>query len=330
MAPNPVGKGTKTMGLVFLIAAFVSANAATLPFSETFDALSDGPLGTNNGWEVQSGTADVQTNVVQQGKSVELTEAVISHDLSSSNALLWLTFWARYTEVPEQNPAITDTDISVAFYINTNQNLVVYSNTAPVTLDTVIPTNSWTRFDVYCDYEALTWNLSVNQTNVSAGLPLYSGNTTLASVQIENASTSPVYVDTLSITDYEPVEDVMDTDNDDLPDWWEQKFFGGITNAVATAAASNGVNTLEEVYIAGLNPDSTERFEITGAMGSTSTLQWVGQPARRYAVYATPDLLAGFTFQTNVLWSEAQYTDLTHTNEPSMFFQVRVELEPGD
>ncbi len=180
-------------------------------------------------------------------------------------------------------------------------------------LSAVIPTNVWIRFDVYCDYDELTWNLSVNKTNVAAGLPLYSNNRQLALVQIQNASASSVYIDTLSIVDEEPVTDIIDTDGDTIPDWWEQKYFGGITNAAPVATNQNA-------YIAGLSPG--EQFRISGY-----SLSWDGQPGRRYSVYAATNLLTGFTFQTNILWSADEYIDLIHTNEQAMFYRVAVELD---
>ncbi len=303
----------RTIYMVILIGLFGVVNAVPLPFSETFDGLNEGLLSTQSQWTVQAGTAVVQTHVFQSGKAVELNRASISQPLSSTNSSVWLTFWARCEEAPAVNPVVTNSDASIAFYINTNCNLVVTSNTAPVTLSTIIPTNTWIRFDIYCDYDTLTWNLSVNQTNVAAGLPLHSNGRQLASMQIQNSSASSVYLDNFFVVDHEPVTDVIDTDDDSIPDWWEQKHFGGITTAVPTA-----IN--RSAYIAGLSPG--ERFEILGF-----PLSWDGQPGRRYSVYSTTNLISGFTpLQSNILWSEAQYIDLINTNEQSMFYRVQVEL----
>ncbi len=285
-----------------------------LPFTETFDLLTDGTLDEQNGWAVQGGSAVVQSSVVQNGsKAAELTNTSVSRELSSSNSMLWATFWAYCDGAADNIPAVTDEDASVVFYINTNLHLVAYSNTVPLTLETVIPTNVWTRFDVYCDYDNMTWDLSVNKANVAAGLSLYSTNRYLASLLIQNGSASPVYMDEFSIVDQEPVTDMIDGDGDSMPDWWEHKYFGGITNA---APVATNLNT----YIAGLKPGET--FELWGG-----PLGWEGQPGRRYAVYATSNLLDGFSFQTNILWSESQYTDLIHTNEQAMFYRVEVELD---
>ncbi len=312
---------------IFLLGGlFATANASTLPFAETFDGLSDGSLGAQSQWTVLSGAAEVQTNVVQSGKAVELYSSSISQILSSTNSAVWLSFWARYTDLPSQNPELTNSSASLAFYINTNGYLVVSSNTTPVTLSTIIPTNVWTRFDVYCDYDALTWNLSINKTNVCAGLPLYSVGRQLESVRIQNENAAPVYVDEITVADIEPTTDPIDGDGDSIPDWWEQKYFGGIAAADPGIMASNGVNTLREAYIAGLNPFGTDRLAVSGGNGP-GTLRWTGRPGRNYSVYWTANLLSGFTLlQADIPADSTEFTDVINTNQPAGFYQVRVGL----
>jgi hypothetical protein len=310
--------------IVLLGGLVAAANASTLPFAETFDGLSDGLLSTQTQWTVLSGAAAVQTNTVLRGKALALTGASVSCELSSSNSLLWLTFWAKSDGLPYQNPEVTNDNISAAFYINTNGTLVVYSNTTPITLSTLIPVNVWTRFDVYCDYDALTWNLSVNKTNVCAGLPLFSANRQLESILFQNEGESSVYVDEIAVADTEPATDPIDGDGDGLPDWWEQKHFGGITSAAADGSASNGVNTLRETYIAGLDPSGTDRFEVSGGNGPSGALRWTGKPGRRYSVYWTTNLLSGFTLlQADIPADSAEFTDVINTNQASGFYQVR-------
>jgi hypothetical protein len=219
------------------------------------------------------------------------------------------------------------TNTSLAFYINTNGNLAVFSNTTPVTLSTVIPANVWVRFDVYCDYESMTWDLSVNKTNVCAGLPLYANNRQFDTIQIQNESAATVYIDEISAADIEPAADIIDGDKDGIPDWWEQKYFAGIHAAVANNPAGNGVNTLREAYIAGLNPFGLDRFEISGASSPDGRLSWVGQPGRNYSIYWTTNLTAGFTLlQGNIPWTQNEFIDDVRTNELTGFYQIRVGL----
>lgn len=299
---------------ITVIEPFAPVVAAPLPFYEPFDPLTDGALDGQNDWAVLGGSAVVQTNVFQNGgKAVDLTGSAISRQLSTSSSIIWASFWAWCGEPSDENPVVMDDDASVVFYINTNQNLVVYDNTTPVVLGTVIPTNAWTCFDVYCDYESMTWNLSVNKTNVAAGLSLYSTNQIPNSVLVQNGSASSVYMDELSIADQEPVSNIIDTDGDSIADWWEQKYFGGITNAPSVA-------TNVHSYTAGLS--AGEFFVLSGWPAG-----WEGQPGRRYAVYTTTNLTTGFTFQTNIPWYEAENVELGVTEEPVLFYRVSVELD---
>ena len=290
----------------------VLTQAASLPFSESFDSLVDGPVDGQNGWVIESGVATVQSVEAHFGKAVELNGA-ISHEVSSTNGQVWVTQWALFDEWPETHPSITDPNTSVAFYVGTNGTLTAFSNTVPVVLSIQLETNVWTRFDVYCDYEELTWNLSVNQVNVMAGFPLYSDNSHAFSMRLENEGLAPVYVDEINVADLEPVGNLVDTDADSIPDWWEQKYFSGVTNAVPSEENL-------QAYIAGLTP--LDRFEISGF-----PLQWEGQPGRLYSVWFSTNLTVGFTFQTNLPWSISTFSDSANANEPAGFYKVKVALD---
>ena len=297
----------------FIVCLLSCAVVHALPFAESFDALTDGSLDGQNGWAVESGAATVQSVEAHIGKAVELNGAV-SHAASSTNGQVWVTQWAKFDAWPEANPEVTNPDTSVAFYVGINGMLTVYSNTVPVELSVQLEPNVWHRFDVYCDYEELTWNLSVNQTNVMAGFPLYSDNPYALSVRLENEGSAPVYVDEINVADTEPVGDLVDTDADSIPDWWEQKYFGGVTGA---APSEENLHA----YIAGLSP--SEKFEIV----SDFPLQWNGQPGRRYSVWFSTNLVSGFTFQTNLPWNTSTFTDLVNANEPVGFYKVEVALD---
>ena len=82
---------------------------------------------------------------------------------------------------------------SAVFFINSQQQLVVYSNRVPVVTDCVIPIEEWVRFDLVCDYQLMCWNLNVNETNVVAGVPFYSNSRVPLSLSFTHAEYSPLY-----------------------------------------------------------------------------------------------------------------------------------------
>jgi len=123
----------------------------------------------------------------------------------------------------------------------------------------------------------------------------------------------------------------VDTDGDGLPDEWELVFFGGITNAVATADTdSDGRNNLQE-YLAGSHPlikdvhaSSFTNMTVAGTlnlwnekadnMRKTASNRWT------YVVDLTGHTNIQFKFVANNDWSVGNWGDnlLTNTIPPIM------------
>ncbi len=115
-----------------------------------------------------------------------------------------------------------------------------------------------------------------------------------------------------------------DNDADGIPNDWETQYYGGATNAVATNICANGLNTVLEAYIAGLNPtNSTSIFELSNLR---NVLGWDAVSGRVYAVFWTSNLLSGFQcLETNVTGS---FTDTVHEADQKGFYKIKVELAP--
>ncbi len=122
-----------------------------------------------------------------------------------------------------------------------------------------------------------------------------------------------------------------DWDSDGLPNEWEAQHFGGSTTAAdPTHTASNGVNTVEETYIAGLNPtNSRSVFTVSGlqAQSAQNILGWTAQSGRVYSVYWASNLLSGFERVASNLTAGA-YTDALHQAESQGFYRIDVEKAP--
>lgn len=88
-----------------------------------------------------------------------------------------------------------------------------------------------------------------------------------------------------------------DTDDDDLPDWWESRYFANPTNALPQGAAANGLSNLK-CYWLGLdptNPSSTFKAKAALQAGTGYPLiTWNAVGGKSYAVQYTGDL-SGFT-----------------------------------
>ena len=117
-----------------------------------------------------------------------------------------------------------------------------------------------------------------------------------------------------------------DSDTDGIPDSWEQQYFGGITNANPNAICSNGINTVIQSYVAGINPtDSAARFSITNY--TRNVLQWDAVSGRVYNVYWTTNLMNSFQ-PLQINYTGGVITDSLHSAASKCFYKIEVRLAP--
>lgn len=121
-----------------------------------------------------------------------------------------------------------------------------------------------------------------------------------------------------------------DLDNDGIPNWWEQLYFGDPVSANPAGICSNGINTVREAYIAGLNPnDQQSAFmaSFTDPLSSANVLQWQGISGRVYTIYWSSNLFSTFTpMQSN--YTGGVFTDTVHSSANDGFYRIEVRLAP--
>ncbi len=140
----------------------------------------------------------------------------------------------------------------------------------------------------------------------------------------ENGDIVEGYYMTFDIDVVFPTPIPPDADSDRLPDSWEQEHFGGVTNATADALCSNGVNTIREAYIAGLDPNNIDsHFSV---LMDTNALRWTSVSGRTYTVYQTTNLMHGFQpVMTDIAWTQDTYP--TTNDLPASFYTLGVQME---
>jgi PKD repeat protein len=120
-----------------------------------------------------------------------------------------------------------------------------------------------------------------------------------------------------------------DADDDGIPDEWENQHFGGSMSANAHGMAANGVNTILEAYIAGLNPTNAQSvFAVSNQqLASQRVLQWNAVSGRVCSVYWTTNLLNGFqSLETNILWPQNSWTDTVHGAQGGGYYRIKVRM----
>jgi|GEM_PF-2245704 len=303
--------------------------AHVLPFSEPFEnsganAVTNGAIDGQHGW-IGGGT--VQSGTVHSGsQALALTEETAVHPFNGSASNIWITFQMQPT-LSERPPDSIPSDASAVFYVNTDRQLVAYSNETPIVIDSPLFSTGWNKIAVSCDYASKVWNLKLNDTQIVTDFEFYGAPSAFTRLQLTEGYTNTAYFDDMDVTD---TQSEPDEDADGIPDSWEITHYGS-TNVSPSAMASNGVNTVLETYIAGLNPTNPQSAFLISDLSpqtSESILEWTGVSGRVYTIYWASNLLNGFQpLESNIAWTAVPYTDTNHPADGQGFYKIEVELE---
>jgi len=290
----------------------------TLPFEETFEPIFPmaGTIGAIDGQHGWTGSGTVQTNIAYADSQACLLEGgTLEHLFDGAPAQIDVGFYAQATP-GDATPASVPAEATVVFYVNTNHQIVAYSNQTAVELSTSILSNDWNFFEVSGDYTNDTWSLSVNGTNAVQNFPFYNASTGFVGISFFEGSGTTSYFDNVSISTG------GDSDSDGLPDEWEIQYYGGLSPNPGDAC-SNGVNTVWEAYIAGLNPTNPTSFLF---LSTANPLQWTVVDGRVYTVWWTSNLLSGFNEILVSNYTSGAFTDLLHNTDNEGFYKLDVKL----
>ncbi len=286
-----------------------------IPWEETFEERTLGDLDGQHGWIAEAG-ATVQTGTTQ---ILSLQNATASHTFDGAQNDVLIEFDAKFIR-GAATPTDTGTAVAI-FSIDAEGHLVAYSNETPITLSGTTLTDEWHTFKAQLDYTAQTWDMWVDDVLLIDDFAFYSTQSDFLKIAFQSGSQA-AFIDEIRITNNQP-----DTDGDGIPDTWEGRYYGGETNAIATNLCANGINTILQAYIAGLNPtNATSFFEVSNVR---NILHWNATNARIYSIYWSSNLLSGFDepLENNLPWTAMPYTDTNHTSDGKGFYKIEVELE---
>jgi len=130
---------------------------------------------------------------------------------------------------------------------------------------------------------------------------------------------------------YEFYQEGGDVDGDGLPNWWESIHFGNITNGVSGVSCSNGINTVRQAYIAGLDPNNPQSTFLTSIFRdsfSENILGWSATSGRVYSVQWATNLFDSFQpLETNIPWTVEVFTDSVHNAQGQGYYKINVRLQ---
>jgi len=125
---------------------------------------------------------------------------------------------------------------------------------------------------------------------------------------------------------------IVDSNVNNLPDWWEQQFFGQLIGTNFTADPDqDGANNLAE-WLAGTNPTNTTsalRLTAIRVAGNGSVqLQWPSAPGRFYRLLSANTVTGPFSPLATNIAATAPLNTLTNPVTPSSQRYYRLQVEP--
>jgi len=136
-----------------------------LPFSEPFDALTEGDLDTQHGWIGDS--AEVQTGVTFSASAAAggfTGNGSMRHTFTDAKTGVWTDMQLKVVYRDEE--PVPPADMTVVVYVWTNGQVMVFDGGSAVYSGVKVPEGEWARFTVYSDYSAGEWDLYVNADHV--------------------------------------------------------------------------------------------------------------------------------------------------------------------
>jgi len=130
----------------------------------------------------------------------------------------------------------------------------------------------------------------------------------------------------------------LDSDADGLPDWWESRYFGNVTNTAPETLSANGRSHLENYQIGfdPTDPNAVFEMEFNLPLGGYPEIQWPSVGGKTYAVEVASQLDAAEGFieaavitETNALAGEpatGRFSDES-PNPSNRFYRVNLIVQ---
>ncbi len=255
-------------------------------------------------------------------KAIDTDDATIAESIATGNYFYWQV-------VPQSNYLVTITSVVVRTDVDDNTPVETFllSDASGINDASVLAQN--TSGDAKTDTVDLSGQAAFQKTGESIEFRVYGykgpsawGNAVYIGegFRVDGRDDIQVYGNVA----YSRGGSSGDEDGDGLPDDWEQQHYGS-TSIAPTNIAANGMNTVREAYIAGLNPTNpTALFEIHQLQNKV--LQWIAVSGRVYSIDWSTNLISGFqTLETNL--TGGVFTDSVHRTEHKIFYRIQVRLE---
>jgi len=181
-----------------------------------------------------------------------------------------------------------------AFYFNVDRHPVVFNGENPQIIASVqVPENDWFRVTIRSDYVSKRWDLYIDGVLVAEDLTFYDQSVTdYSGFEILGGGDTLMPVDNIRVLLQSPLGD--GEPDESYAAWLELYFGSGPVDD--TQLAANGVMTIREAYIAGLDPTNPRNVFAVSGLGTESggmRINWEPVGGRAYRIYFSETLDQG-------------------------------------
>jgi len=307
-----------------------------LPFEETFDTRSLGPLDWQNGWRASpSNAALVQTDLTYGGsaRACSVSDGLVRHGFSDTAAasVVWLQLYCR----PAAGEPPDMTNGSAVMYVDVTRYVGSYdgANNVLLTDKPAVAPDEWTWFVIRNDYSTKTWDLWMNGTNMLYGFDFRSADWDMFSgLKFIQDGVLTSYLDNVEISAARPTGIVLDRDADGMDDDWEEDYFTSTTNSsggVDEDWDEDGFRDLYE-YLAGTDPTNASSLLIISDAwvqpASNVVLKWLSVTDKFYSVFQSPELTAPWSLSaSNLVGTPPLNIHTVNVDSSQEFFGIGLE-----
>jgi hypothetical protein len=320
--------------------------AGDLPFKDSIDARSSGPLDWQYGWRsFPSNAALVQAADTHDGigKACMLSTGLLQHAFSvpGTGEVVWtdMVLKATWSAPFAAETQLNATNPAAIFYLDCESgHVTVYDGTNRVTLTDkpAVPSNTWTRYSVRCDYTSQEWALWVNGMNMASSLDFYS----TAAQRFRRLSWlnggkghNSALLDEVCVDTVRPQGiALVDDDGDGMDDDWEVLHFG------STAASAGGANDDWDMdgfldlyeFKAGTNPTNPASLLTITAFGpqpvSNAVVWWSSASNKHYRLMESTNLfMPWWPLLTNIPATPPLNARTVTVESIPAFFRIELE-----
>ncbi len=171
-----------------------------IPFVETFDDLTPGPLHGQRGWVAEQAVVQGATTFGGSRQAASFVEAggSLRRTFTDGRTGVWTDLRVRVQPMADDTVPVPPGGSTAVVYVGPGYEVMVFDGDDSVATGTTVEEDDWVRFTVHSDYGTATWRLFVNGSPIGTYAFHETAVATYTGIEIRGGPTT--FVDDIAIT----------------------------------------------------------------------------------------------------------------------------------